>query len=129
LNLEPETVAVAWNVMLPEHILRAWEAFQWNRVIGPGLNNESEISKVRFQELIFRLRYHSALWTERFNELERFLGEERTKQLIALVQTVFDEIVRLEHLDWKPQPPLVPTMSNILRYSELLHRSYFVKLK
>jgi hypothetical protein len=101
LNLDPDTVAVAWNVMLPEHVLGALEAFQWSRVVGPGLN-ESENSKVRFQELIFRIRYHSTVQTPIFLELERSLGEERTKELILAVQTVFDEIVRLEHLDWKP---------------------------
>eukprot|EP01102_Stenamoeba_stenopodia_P008882 TRINITY_DN2600_c0_g1_i1.p1 TRINITY_DN2600_c0_g1~~TRINITY_DN2600_c0_g1_i1.p1 ORF type:complete len:124 (+),score=21.88 TRINITY_DN2600_c0_g1_i1:312-683(+) len=89
LNVEPETVAVAWNILPPEHVLGALEAFQWNRVVGPGLN-ESENTKVRFQELIFRLRYHSALRTELFKELERSLGEERTKELVLAVQTVFD---------------------------------------
>jgi len=49
LNIEPETVAVAWNVLLPECLLRAWKSFQWNRVVGAGLN-ESEISKVRLQQ-------------------------------------------------------------------------------
>ena len=56
LNLEPETVAVVWNIMLPEH--------------GVGSLPMEQDAKVCFQELIFRIRYHSALRTELFKELE-----------------------------------------------------------
>jgi len=101
-NLEPETVAVAWNIMLPEHFTGALQAFHCNRILLPGLDVESENSKVRFQELAFRIQYHSVMQTRTFLELERYLGKERTVELALTVQFVFDELVGLEHLDWMP---------------------------
>lgn len=62
--------------MLPETIPAAWEAFKLNRILGAGLD-ESDLSKVRFQELVFRLAYHAAVGTELFQELEVSLGPER----------------------------------------------------
>jgi len=124
LNLEPETVAVAWNLMLPEHILRAWGAFQWSRIVGPGLN-ESENSKVRFQELIFRLRFHLALRTELFQELVRYLGEERTKELIVSVKTVFEEVLKLEHLDWNLPASIGSNFDNHFKVVRPHHYHYY----
>jgi len=92
---EADTIAVAFNVMLPETLLSAWETLLENQRLGALLKRD--LSKVRLHELIFRLGRHISQNTPEAQQLKTSLTEDRFDDLKQTVWMLIQQMREREN--------------------------------
>ena len=85
-----DTIAVAFNLMLPETLPVAWDVLDRNQSLSALL--ERDLSKVCLEQLIFRAGYHVGKDTEAAQELRQSLSIERYRDLKVVLRRLLRAI-------------------------------------
>jgi len=112
----PETIAVAFNVILPEIAGSVWDVFTTNRLLGSVL--KQDVSKVRLQELYVRLGCHLLLESEVAKKLQQILSNKRFNDLKLVLLRIVKEIRMMEDITVVGGHPL---LLDEKRYPQVSH--------